>query len=140
MIALAVMLFAALIVGLVDQASKSLVTARMKPGDFHALLGPVGLRRIESVAAGYTHLSRMPLLAVAIVLVVFVLGLVGMQRSLSMWAALGLGLLVGAALSNLLDRFLRGGVVDFIAVRGWRTFNLADAAMVAGAVVTWSAL
>jgi lipoprotein signal peptidase len=49
-------------------------------------------------------------------------------------------MLVGAASSNLLDRFLRGAVVDFIAVRGWRIFNLADAAMFAGVLLTWSAL
>lgn len=140
MSALAVLLVAAFVTGLVDQASKAFVTARLQPGAFHALLGPLGLRRVESAAAGYTRLSRNSLLAMALVLVLFVVGLLWTQRALPIWAAVGLGLLVGAALSNLLDRLVRGRVVDFIAVRGWRTFNLADAAMVAGAVLTWSAL
>jgi signal peptidase II len=50
----------------------------------------------------------------------------------------GLGLLSGGALSNLIDRLLgdhHGAVVDFIqAVSWWPTFNVADAAITTGAV------
>jgi Signal peptidase (SPase) II len=52
--------------------------------------------------------------------------------SLGVGGAVGLGLALGGATSNLGDRVLRGAVVDFIALRAWPTFNLADAAMVAG--------
>ncbi|NLP04943.1 signal peptidase II [Candidatus Fermentibacteria bacterium] len=52
----------------------------------------------------------------------------------------GLGLVLGGALGNLLDRILRGGaVLDFIDVgtSGWRcpTFNLADAAITVGGLL-----
>jgi signal peptidase II len=53
---------------------------------------------------------------------------------------IGLGMLVGGAASNLADRCLRGGVVDLIALRSWPPFNLADAAMIAGAVLIASGL
>ncbi|MFL5891497.1 MAG: signal peptidase II [Solirubrobacterales bacterium] len=46
--------------------------------------------------------------------------------------AVGIGLGIGAALSNLIDRLARGGVVDFIAIGRWPPFNLADAGLVAG--------
>jgi len=50
----------------------------------------------------------------------------------------GLGLLLGGALGNLVDRIRFGAVVDFIDVPWWPTFNLADAAIVAGvALVVW---
>jgi len=51
---------------------------------------------------------------------------------LSPWSAVGVGLAVGGATGNLVDRVARGGVVDFIALGRWTTFNLADAAMTTG--------
>jgi signal peptidase II len=46
--------------------------------------------------------------------------------------AIGLGLALGGATSNLADRVVRGAVADFIAVGRWPAFNIADGAMVAG--------
>jgi signal peptidase II len=50
-----------------------------------------------------------------------------------------LGLQLGGALGNLLDRLIRGSVVDFVDVnfwplREWPVFNVADASIVAGVV------
>lgn len=44
----------------------------------------------------------------------------------------GYALVIGGALGNLLDRYTRGYVVDFIHVHGWPVFNVADIAVVAG--------
>lgn len=54
--------------------------------------------------------------------------------------AAGLGLVLGGALGNLTDRALggpglTGGVTDFIDLRVWPVFNLADSAIVVGAVL-----
>jgi signal peptidase II len=57
-----------------------------------------------------------------------------------------LGLVLGGALGNLIDRvfrdpgFLRGGVVDFASVFGpdgevWPVFNVADSAIVCGGIL-----
>jgi signal peptidase II len=52
-----------------------------------------------------------------------------------------LGLLLGGALGNLTDRIfrspgpLRGHVVDFLELPHWPIFNLADSAIVLGAVL-----
>ncbi len=50
-------------------------------------------------------------------------------------ARVALGAALGGAASNLADRLARGGVVDFIDLRFWPAWNLADAAIVAGALV-----
>jgi signal peptidase II len=52
-------------------------------------------------------------------------------------SAVGLGLILGGALGNLTDRLVRGprGVVDFIDLHVWPVFNVADSAIVIGAMV-----
>src|SRR5579875_1135010 len=63
-----------------------------------------------------------------------VLGLVASARLVTSRAgAVALGLVLGGALGNLVDRLARAGaVVDFIRTTFWPTFNLADAAIVCG--------
>ena len=43
-----------------------------------------------------------------------------------------LGMVAGGAFSNMWDRLTRGAVVDFINLRVWPVFNLADTAIVVG--------
>ena len=45
-----------------------------------------------------------------------------------------LGLQLGGALGNLLDRFRYGYVVDFLDVGPWPIFNIADSAIITGIV------
>ena len=60
--------------------------------------------------------------------------------------AVAIGLVLGGAIGNLLDRafragdgFLGGGVVDFVDLQWWPVFNVADAAIVVGAVLLFLA-
>lgn len=52
--------------------------------------------------------------------------------------AVGLGLIIGGAIGNLIDRIYWGAVVDFVHFHvgtfSWYVFNVADAAIVAGVV------
>ena len=53
-------------------------------------------------------------------------------------ALLGLGLAFGGATGNLLDILRRRHIVDFVDLRWWPVFNLADVAIVAGlALALW---
>ena len=71
-----------------------------------------------------------------------VIGIIWMGRRLvSPWWALGLGMILGGALGNLVDRFFRspgplqGHVVDFLSIGWWPVFNVADPAVVGGAIL-----
>jgi signal peptidase II len=45
---------------------------------------------------------------------------------------LAYALILGGAVGNLLDRIVRGYVVDFVHIRGWPIFNVADVAICVG--------
>ena len=47
----------------------------------------------------------------------------------------GLGMILGGALGNALDRAVAGSVTDFIDLRWWPVFNVADSSIVVGAVI-----
>ncbi|HJG91520.1 MAG TPA: signal peptidase II [Brachybacterium massiliense] len=59
----------------------------------------------------------------------------------SPWYTAALGLIMGGALGNIHDRLLRepgpfrGAVVDFLELPNWPVFNIADMAVVGGAIM-----
>lgn len=57
------------------------------------------------------------------------------RRRASTTEQVAYALLVAGALGNALDRVLRGYVVDFIEIHRWPIFNVADVAIVAGALL-----
>ncbi len=71
-----------------------------------------------------------------VVAVVVVLGIVRYYRSrlhsAPLWVRLSLGLMLGGALGNMLDRIRFGYVVDFIDLGWWPVFNVADSSIVVG--------
>lgn len=53
----------------------------------------------------------------------------------NVWVRLSLGLQLGGALGNLLDRITRGYVVDFVDIGFWPIFNVADLSIVLGVTI-----
>lgn len=85
-------------------------------------------------------LAGQPLVFFVSAVLICVAIVVASARLTSAPLAAGLGLILGGALGNLTDRMLRGPigegrVVDFIDLRVWPVFNLADSAIVIGGLV-----
>jgi signal peptidase II len=82
--------------------------------------------------------AQIALIAVKVVAVVVLA--VWMARSHTLIATVALGLIIGGAIGNGIDRFAYGAVVDFALFHvqfgekafNWYVFNLADVAIVAG--------
>ena len=83
----------------------------------------------------FAQVSLMIIKAVAVIVLA-----IWMARSRTLLATIALGLIIGGAIGNGIDRFAYGAVVDFalfhLQIGGntynWYVFNLADVAIVAG--------
>jgi signal peptidase II len=85
-----------------------------------------------SLGAG-SGLAVVPVAVIVVAVVVFVA-----RKLPGRLAATSVGLVVGGAIGNLIDRILRdhdGSVVDFIDLQWWPVFNVADACIVVGGVL-----
>ena len=139
---LRLLLAVAAVVLTLDLVSKVLAVRLLAPGQPVSIIGDTVTWTLVrnsgaafSMATGYTWLLTLVASGV-------VVGIVWMGRRLvSPWWALGLGMILGGALGNLMDRFfrspgpLRGHVVDFLSIGWWPVFNVADAAVVGGAIL-----
>lgn len=131
----------AAVVVAVDHLTKWLALQELSHRDID-LVWTLRLRLVFNNGASFGLGSRYAPL-IALLAMVIVLGLLGFGRRLhSRVAVLATGAVVGGALGNLLDRvfrdgdgFLGGAVVDFIDLQWWPVFNVADIAIVVGAVV-----
>jgi signal peptidase II len=118
-----------------DQALKALITAWLGDGRVVDLLG--GLVRLDytrnsGAAFGFYQGGGALLVLIAVGVSV---GIILSYRRLarSPWIVrAALGLILGGAIGNLVDRVRLGYVVDFIDLRWWPVFNLADSAIVVG--------
>jgi len=125
-----------------DLLTKILAVANIEPGRPVWLIGDiVSLRLVRNPGAAFSMATGMTWL-LTLVAVGVVIGVVRIGRTLrSPWWALGLGLVLGGALGNLVDRFFRapgvmqGHVVDFVSVGWWPVFNVADSGIVCGAIL-----
>ena len=139
---LRLLLSVAAVVLAIDIATKVLAVELLTPGQPVPIIGDTVTWTLVrnsgaafSMATGYTWV--LTLIAIGVVL-----GIVWMGRRLvSPWWAVGLGMILGGALGNLVDRFfrspgpLRGHVVDFLSIGWWPVFNVADPAVVGGAIL-----
>lgn len=82
------------------------------------------------------HEEERRWLLVAMMLIVSLLVFIWMLRTTQKLAVIGMGLIVGGALGNALDRILHGAVADFFLFHignfTWYVFNIADVAISVG--------
>ncbi|WP_298943421.1 signal peptidase II [uncultured Microbacterium sp.] len=127
---------------LIDQASKAAALSSLSEEERIPLLGNLlGLQlafnpgALLSLGSGATWLLTLLGMAATVVLII------AATRARTTGWAVGIGLILGGAIGNLIDRlfappaFGRGHVTDFLAYGNWFIGNLADVALGAGVVV-----
>lgn len=118
-----------------DQWTKSYVLSHVSPGPHH-LYGPLGLDVSRNHGVAFSLLTGESTLDLVIAATLSLVVLVLALRAATPLAGLSFGLLLGGALGNDVDRVLRpGGVVDFVTLPHFATFNVADFSITLGAVL-----
>ena len=126
-------------VACIDQASKAMLLSQLSLNRSVRLSGGVRLRHVVNVRwiPGVRSPTGLVLLwgvAVSSSLLILEFGEGGEG------ARAGVAIALGGATGNLLDRLLRGHIVDFIEIGPWPTFNVADVGIVAGVGLMLTAL
>lgn len=132
----------AVTVAIVDQLTKYWAERALAGhGPVEVIGDVIQFRLIYNPGAAFSIASGMTWLLTLIIVVVVVVILRASSRIGSRGWAVALGLLLGGAVGNLVDRLFRqpgfpqGHVVDFIDYAGWFVGNVADIAVVCGAVL-----
>ncbi|HMD96532.1 MAG TPA: signal peptidase II [Terriglobia bacterium] len=128
-----------------DQATKAMVEKSIPERDVIPVIPQFfNLTHVKNVGAAFGLFADSPapwkedlLIAVAAGLLATVAVIAWRSRQIVWQSGVGLALILGGALSNLVDRIRWGRVTDFldfyINSYHWYTFNLADSAIVVGA-------
>jgi signal peptidase II len=125
----------------IDQLTKVWAVSNLADGPKHVIGDTVELSLTRNGGSAFSRFQGMtPILAVGAIIVTVVLVRV-LHGATDRVLVVALSLVLGGALGNLTDRFLRapgflrGHVVDFVAVGWWPVFNVADSCVTIGALL-----
>jgi len=122
---------------LVDQITKSWAEDRLADDVIH-VFGTLQFALAYNRGVAFGLGAGVAPVLVSLAVVGAVLALIGKQIRLNSMSSIAVGLLLGGAIGNVADRLFRGhggAVVDFIDLQWWPVFNVADAAIVVGALI-----
>lgn len=132
---------AALVV-ILDQASKRIILNTLSQGETVELIGSFLRFRLSynpGAILGFLSESRPVLLVMTFISIIALIYFAYRMRYAPVLKRVCLGLILGGAFGNLVDRVASGNVIDFIDMGvgsyRWPTYNVADIAVTIGAVI-----
>jgi signal peptidase II len=125
-----------------DQFTKVLIVGYYHLGDSVALTSFLDIVHAQNTGAAFSFLAaasgwqRWFFTAIGVVAAIFIVWMLRSHAGQKLFS-FALAAILGGAIGNVLDRLLRGSVVDFVQVhwQGWYfpAFNVADSAITVGA-------
>ncbi len=125
-----------------DQLTKLIVASQLTLDEGLHVIGPFSIHHVQNSGIAFgLFASATPVVTLLTALAVGWM-LLFFARSGSRHPVLpvALGLLIGGSTSNLIDRIRLGHVTDFLDLRYWPAFNLADSFIVVGVGILFVAL
>lgn len=128
-----VLLICVIVIGL-DQFTKMLVKKYITlGGTIDVWPGVFDLTHITNTGVAFGLLqNRQSLVLFSSMIAVLLIVLFLFKIRHNMLSIFGLGLTLGGALGNMIDRIFLGKVTDFLNFTYWPAFNVADSAVVVG--------
>jgi signal peptidase II len=125
-----------------DQLTKQVVGRTLAVGESVELVGPFRIHHVENSGIAFgLFASRtsfvIGITAVAVALMIWYFARAGRRHPA---LPVGLGLVLGGSIANLVDRIRLGKVTDFLDLDAWPAFNLADTFIVVGVSVLFGTL
>ena len=120
-----------------DQLTKYIVTSKLSLDESVHVVGSFWIHHVRNSGIAFGLFSQATAVVIVLTGAAVVWMLVFFARSGARHPVLpvALGLVIGGSLSNLLDRVRLGYVTDFLDLRWWPAFNLADSFIVVGVIV-----
>jgi signal peptidase II len=125
-----------------DQLTKQIVGRTLAVGERGEIAGPVASRHVENTGIAFGFFASRTTIVIAVTAIAVAAMLWFFARSGRRHPILpvGLGLVLGGSLANLIDRLRLGRVTDFLDFDAWPAFNLADTFIVVGVAVLFGTL
>lgn len=125
------------VVLVLDRLSKAWIRHHFQLGESRAITSWFSLTFVQNTgtAFGFFQGNNKALLILAfLILAALLYGARGLSERGGFWGALGVALVLGGAVGNLMDRIHYGQVIDFLDFRVWPVFNIADSAITVGTI------
>lgn len=132
------MLFVAILVLSLDQVTKYLAALFLADVTSKPIIESIfhlTLVHNPGIAFGLFSRGGLPLTLLILACLIFLTGMALKMRSASLLERISLGMLIGGAAGNLMDRIRLGHVIDFLDFRVWPVFNLADSFITVGVIL-----
>jgi signal peptidase II len=125
-----------------DQLTKAIVTSRLDLYDEVHVVGPFSIHHVTNsgIAFGLFASATSIVILLTSLAVAWMLYFFARSGSRHPILPVALGLVMGGSVSNLVDRVRLGHVTDFLDLRYWPAFNLADTFIVVGVAALLLAL
>ena len=125
-----------------DQLTKHVVARALALGEELQIAGPFSIHHVQNSGIAFGLFSRATSVVIALTALAVLWMLVFFARSGARHPVLpvALGFVLGGSVSNLVDRVRLGHVTDFLDLRFWPAFNLADMFIVVGVATLFGAL
>jgi signal peptidase II len=120
-----------------DQVTKHIVSSQLVLDEEIVVIGPFSIHHVQNsgIAFGLFPNATAAVIVLTTVAVAWMLVFFARAGARHPVLPVALGLLLGGSISNLADRVRLGHVTDFLDVRYWPAFNLADICIVVGVVL-----